>query len=71
MLTIRETASLLGVSRERVQQFVRAGRLRPTKWGNQWQFDPGEVARFAALPRITGYHGHRAELARKQSPEKA
>jgi len=54
--TITEAARILGLSRARVHQFVKTGRLRAEgrALGRYWYFTEHEIARFAALSRPSG-----------------
>lgn len=56
MITLAEAARRLGRSRQRVAQFVAAGRLRSTRDQiTGWHLlDERDVARFAATPRRPG-----------------
>jgi excisionase family DNA binding protein len=54
LLDTQEVADLLGVSRERVLQFIRAERLTATKVGQQWIIKRDEFEQFAARPRPVG-----------------
>ena len=54
LLDTQEVAALLGVSRERVLQFIRAERLTATKVGQQWVIKRAELEAFAAKPRPVG-----------------
>ncbi len=60
LLSTREVAELLGVSSQRVSEFVKEGRLVPVTFSyptlSRW-FKPEEVARFAAIPRPQGKRG--------------
>ena len=53
-LTVSDAAARLGVSRERVRQFIRAGRLRSTFWGGWHAISSADLERFAARPRKVG-----------------
>jgi excisionase family DNA binding protein len=52
-LSTAQAASALGVTPERVLQFIRAGRLPAVKIAGVWLLEPGAVARFQ--PRPIGY----------------
>jgi len=52
--SVREVASLLGVSRGRVHQFVCEGRLEPSRIGNVLVFGQKELDRFRKIPRLPG-----------------
>lgn len=50
LLSTRETAALLGLSRQRVQELAQAGRLPSLLVGNSRVFRPEDVARFRRQP---------------------
>jgi excisionase family DNA binding protein len=50
MLTTREAADLLHVSRSRVLKLIAAHRLPATKVGRDWQLTPADVAAFESHP---------------------
>ncbi len=55
MVTISEAAARLGVSRQRVQQFVSEGRLRASRIGARLcVIEPSELERFKKIPRQPG-----------------
>ena len=59
MLTIPQVAARLGLSKTRIHEFIRAGRLPATKPGRDWLITPEDLAAFAAIPRRPGHPGHR------------
>lgn len=55
MVTILEAAKRLGVSRQRVQQFIADGRLRASRIGARLRvIDPRDLERFKKIPRQPG-----------------
>ena len=54
-LTTHEAAQLLGISVRRVQQFIKSGRLKATKFGRDWRLSLKEVQAFGAQERLAGY----------------
>ncbi len=50
LLTLGEAGTIVGVSGERINQFVKAGALRSI-WRGKHLLDRREVERFAAKPR--------------------
>lgn len=56
--SVAEAAAALGVSRGRVRQLIRQGRLGPTEIIGRLRMIPRtDLARFAALPRSPGRPG--------------
>lgn len=53
-LSTKEAADFLGVSRFRVHQFIRSGRLSARKFGNQLVLRLSELRDFKAEPRPNG-----------------
>ena len=53
-LTVSQAAERLGVTSERVRQFIRAGRLRSTRFGDWIAIEVSDLERFAARPRKVG-----------------
>jgi len=53
-ITVQQAAERLGLTRWRVYQFIHGGRLAAIKLGRDFLIEPGELARFAAIPRKTG-----------------
>lgn len=57
LISLRRTASRLGVSRKTVMLLVTRGRLTGLKVGRQWRFDPADIDIFietqksAVVPR--------------------
>jgi excisionase family DNA binding protein len=49
-----EAAAILGVSRERVVQFARAGRIEGRKMDRDWVLVRASVKAFAKVPRKPG-----------------
>lgn len=54
-MTVEEIADKLGISRQRVYEYCRAGRLG-TRWGKRWVITRDEFERFRAEV-YTGQHG--------------
>ena len=54
MLTTAEAASLLRVSRRRVQELIRLGTLKATKFGRDWQIDAESVEAYRQSARKPG-----------------
>lgn len=54
MLTTEQAAKCLGVSRQRVLQFVETGRLAAQKVGRDWVVRSVDLNAFANIPRSTG-----------------
>lgn len=54
LLTLRECAEIVGVTKRRIQQFVEDGRLRATKIGNMYHVDRKELKRFQKIARPAG-----------------
>jgi len=74
LLTTREVSQMLGVSKQRVRQFVSAGRLRAIErleigHRSMLFFTALDVEHFAAIPRQRGrplgYHPPRKSLPDK------
>ena len=67
----REVAELLGVSRARVSQLIKAGHLRPEADGRCTRAEVERCAREAAVawshPQAKGGRPSRAELAHRES----
>lgn len=57
LMTVAEASKRLGVTRARVCDFIRAGRLAATKFGKSWAIDRTSFDAFAAKKRATGYPG--------------
>jgi len=53
-LTSVQAAKILGITKARVNQFVRAGRLKAELFGRVYIFDPAEVKRFSKIKRPLG-----------------
>jgi excisionase family DNA binding protein len=53
-MTVAETALFLGVSKARVLQFIRAGRLPATKFGPAWVLEERDLVEFKRIPRKPG-----------------
>lgn len=53
-VTITEAAARLGLSRQRVDQFIRAGRLGARRTPLGWFIDRDDLERFARLDRPIG-----------------
>lgn len=53
--TTAEAAAQLGVTENRIRQFVRAGRMVSRKVGAMWLIPVREVERFKTIPRKDGY----------------
>jgi excisionase family DNA binding protein len=53
-LSVRDVADRLGVSRARIDQFIRDGRLAVVKVSGRVWIDPGDLDRFEAIPRSPG-----------------
>lgn len=66
VVSIKQAARRLGVSRQRVAQFVRAGRLRSRRNPvSGWhEISERDVERFATLPRKSG----RSAIAKPRKP---
>ncbi len=54
MLTTAEAASLLQVSRRRVQELISLGTLKAEKFGRDWQIDAASVEDYRRSPRKPG-----------------
>ena len=54
MLTVHETAILLGVSNPRVYQLIRQGSLKAEKFGNAWMIDENSVRNRLSFPKSAG-----------------
>jgi len=52
-ITTEEAAKILGVSKRRVTDFCREGRIG-MRLGKSWLIDEQECRKFARLPRPTG-----------------
>jgi excisionase family DNA binding protein len=46
LLTIKETAELLRVSRRTIHSMIKRNELHPVKIGSQWRFHAGELAKW-------------------------
>ena len=53
-VTTVEAARRLCLSRFRIWQFIRQGRLKAMRVGTLWLIDESELQRFAQLPRHKG-----------------
>ncbi|HUT88840.1 MAG TPA: helix-turn-helix domain-containing protein [Thermoguttaceae bacterium] len=53
LLNLQKAAVMLGVSRQRVQQFCEEGRLGQ-KVGSQWVIPSDELEQFSKIPRPNG-----------------
>lgn len=55
MVTVQAAARMLGVTHNRVLQFIEAGRLSATKVTPRlYLLDPADVRRFSRIPRKPG-----------------
>lgn len=54
LLTLRECAEELGLSKRRVQQFVDEDRLKAQKIGNTWHVTREDLEAFKKIPRRVG-----------------
>ena len=54
LLSLRETADALGVSRQKVQQLVSQGRLPALRIGASWHVNVADVSRFQSAARHSG-----------------
>lgn len=55
MITVSDTAKMLGVTRARVLQFINEQRLRATKVAPKlYLLDVGDVRQFSRIPRNPG-----------------
>jgi len=54
LISVTEAARRLGLSPQRVRQFVESGRLRARKVGAQWVIRAADLRRFANKPRRPG-----------------
>lgn len=64
MLTTLEAAALLNVSRSRVLQHIKAGRLQATKHGRDWDITPQAIADYQPHP-----NGKRGGRPRKEKTQ--
>lgn len=63
LLSVEDTARMLGVSARRVRVFISAGRLSAMRVGARtFAVDRAEAERFARLPRVGGRPPRRARL---------
>jgi excisionase family DNA binding protein len=46
LVSVREAAQLLKVSRQRIEQFILAGRLPASRIGSYWAIDREDIQRF-------------------------
>lgn len=46
LISMRLTATILGVSRKTVMLLIARGKLKGLKVGRQWRFDPADVEAF-------------------------
>ena len=53
-ITVPQAAEHLGVTRARVHQFIREGRLKVIRPGREYVIGRAEFERFAAIPRPSG-----------------
>ena len=68
LLTSRQAAAILGVSTERVMQFIRDGRLEARKEGRDWFISKRGVVRLARTKRPPGRPVGWRRYARSASP---
>ena len=59
VISTAEAALRLGVSRQRVAQFICDGRL-PAEWVGAWAIDEAAVEQLAITPRPSGWKKGRA-----------
>lgn len=69
-LTTEDAAALIGVSRDRVYALIRAGRLTPTRVGNQYLLLRADVVAFGKLPRVPGRPAKAKPAAKKKGGKK-
>ena len=55
LLTVRQAAEKLGVSKSRVHFFLQQGRLKALIRLERLGIRPAELERFAAIKRVTGH----------------
>jgi len=60
LITTVEAAKQLSLSRFRIWQFIKQGRLKATRIGTLWLIDEKELERFARQPRPSGRPKQRA-----------
>ena len=58
--TITQAADYLGLSRQRVWQLIREGRLEASWIGSRWLVDDRELRRFAKVKRPSSLHTTRS-----------
>lgn len=63
LLSTSEAAALLGLSRQRVLQFISAGRLPAQMVGRQYVIRRADLEAFASQPRPTGWPAGRSRKA--------
>ena len=54
MLTTAEAAAALNVSRRRINELIKLGTLKATRFGNAWQVDQESVKAYKNSPRKAG-----------------
>jgi site-specific DNA-methyltransferase (adenine-specific) len=59
LLTTKEAAEILGVSRVRVRQWIGENRLQAEKLGRDHLIEPAEIQRFRKSGRLSGPKGGR------------
>lgn len=62
MIGTKDVALALGVSEQRVRQFVDEGRIPAQKVAGVLLFDEADIERFAAEPRLHGWQKGRSRL---------
>lgn len=53
-MTVQEAAEYLGISPQRVRQFIKSGRLKATRHGRDWWITTASANAFLELPRKNG-----------------
>ncbi len=70
LVTVTEARDRLGLTANRIRQFIREGRLTADKRGRMYWLDPIEISRFKLLLRKAGYPEGRPRRRTEEEHEK-